>query len=144
MSSREFKSIISHFIKFDPCIIFDVNNRKMCFSVNGDIGHGNILYCQSSSEENLLNGRGVNFLIIKNKFKEEYYSKYLLKMSAASNLSKYLNLYMRKEKPLLLEYQLLQCKGSYLNFYLAPIICDDDEEEEVMNDKFCNNINMKD
>lgn len=117
MPSNDFQRICKDLSNISDIVTIESRDNKFIMSVEGDIG---------SKEVNIGENVNVNFQHIQNVdvIKEKYDLKYLLLFIKSSNLCSTIELFLKKNHPLVLLYSVASL-GS-LKFVLAPRVSDED------------------
>jgi proliferating cell nuclear antigen len=109
--SKYFKNMAS----FGDTMTFSAENEGVSLSTEGDIGHVSMIIHDQRVQ-------------IKGKLSAKFSSRYLVTFAKAASLSKTAIIRLANEQPILLKYEF--GKDSYISFFLAPKITDDDDDEE--------------
>merc|ERR1711915_410349 len=113
MPSLEFQRIVRDLSQFGDSVVISCTKDGVKFSVNGDLGSGNIKVNQSSSTDKVEEAVSLTFAF-----------RYLNLFSKASSLSPQVSLSMSPDIPLMVEYSMGTL--GHIRYYLAPKIEDDD------------------
>ncbi|TGO54400.1 hypothetical protein BOTNAR_0269g00040 [Botryotinia narcissicola] len=121
MPSSEFKRICVDLMALSESVSIEASKDGVKFSCAGDIGNGAVtLRSHSNVDKPDLNVD----IELTEPVSLTFSLKYLVNFCKAAGLSKSVKLCLSNEVPLLVEYQL--AGSSYLRFYLAPKIGDDE------------------
>lgn len=121
MPAAEFQRICRDLSALSESVSIECTKEGVQFSCQGDIGSGSVQLRSSTDVENPKN----NVEIEMNEPVSLTFSlKYLVNFCKASGLSDEVKLKLSAEVPLLVEYPLVE--NSYLRFYLAPKIGDEE------------------
>ncbi|RAL63199.1 hypothetical protein DID88_004278 [Monilinia fructigena] len=121
MPSSEFKRICVDLMALSESVSIEATKDGVKFHCNGDIGNGAVtLRSHSNVDKPDLNVD----IELTEPVSLTFSLKYLVNFCKAAGLSKSVKLCLSNEVPLLVEYQL--AGSSYLRFYLAPKIGDDE------------------
>jgi len=135
MPSSEFKKICSEVGILGDTVQISASKEGVKFSVQGDIGTGSIICKQDSGVDEDSDSVAIK---LDEKISLNFALRYLTMFAKASSLSKYVNLKLSPDVPLVVEYKIVKDDSEkkedeeafgYLRFYLAPKI--DDEEGET-------------
>jgi proliferating cell nuclear antigen len=121
MPSAEFRRICTDLAAMSESVSIDASKDGVKFSCNGDIGNGSVTLRNSTNVES-------SALDVKIELSEPvaltFSLKYLVNFCKAAALSDNVKICLSNEVPLLVEYGL--SGSSYLRFYLAPKIGDEE------------------
>jgi len=121
MPSSEFKRICTDLMALSESVSIEASKDGVKFSCAGDIGNGAVtLRSHNNVEKPELNVE----IELTEPVSLTFSLKYLVNFCKAAGLSKTVKLCLSNEVPLLVEYAL--AGSSYLRFYLAPKIGDDE------------------
>ncbi|EPQ66120.1 Proliferating cell nuclear antigen (PCNA) [Blumeria graminis f. sp. tritici 96224] len=121
MPSTEFRRICLDLIALSESVSIEASKDGVKFSCSGDIGNGAVtLRSHTNVEKPEMNVE----IELTEPVSLTFSLKYLVNFCKASALSKSVKLCLSNEVPLLVEYNL--AGSSYLRFYLAPKIGDDE------------------
>ncbi|ESZ98331.1 hypothetical protein SBOR_1324 [Sclerotinia borealis F-4128] len=121
MPSSEFKRICVDLMALSESVSIEASKDGVKFHCNGDIGNGAVtLRSHSNVDKPDLNVD----IELSEPVSLTFSLKYLVNFCKAAGLSKSVKLCLSNEVPLLVEYPL--AGSSYLRFYLAPKIGDDE------------------
>ncbi|TQS39402.1 hypothetical protein Golomagni_00072 [Golovinomyces magnicellulatus] len=121
MPSSEFKRICVDLMALSESVSIETNKDGVKFLCSGDIGNGAVtLRSHTNVEKPEMNVE----IELTEPVALTFSLKYLVNFCKASALSKTVKLCLSNEVPLLVEYNL--AGSSYLRFYLAPKIGDDE------------------
>ncbi|QSZ28845.1 hypothetical protein DSL72_003350 [Monilinia vaccinii-corymbosi] len=121
MPSSDFKRICVDLMALSESVSIEATKDGVKFACNGDIGNGAVtLRSHSNVDKPELNVD----IELTEPVSLTFSLKYLVNFCKAAGLSKSVKLCLSNEVPLLVEYQL--AGSSYLRFYLAPKIGDDE------------------
>ncbi|ORY62188.1 proliferating cell nuclear antigen [Pseudomassariella vexata] len=121
MPSAEFKRICTDLMAMSESVTIEAGKDGIKFACNGDIGNGSITLRTVQDVENKENNIEI---ALTEPVSLTFSLKYLVNFCKAQNLSKTVKLHISNEVPLLVEYAMEG--GSYLRFYLAPKIGDEE------------------
>lgn len=96
------------------------------FTVNGDIGNGNITLCKNDDNHD----DGLRNISVKNTVKHDFALRHLGLFTKATTLSDEVIISMTKDMPIVLRYNIKDnCEAyhGHLSYYLAPKINDINE-----------------
>jgi len=119
MSSAEFQRICRDLMVLGDTLTISVNKDSVCFSVNGEIGKGEMTV-RSSTASDETEGTDID---CKEPVTQTFAMRYLNFFTKATGLSKSVCLSMSPEVPLMVEYQVDEI--GYVRYYLAPKIEED-------------------
>lgn len=121
LPSAEFKRICVDLLALSESVSIEASKDGVKFLCSGDIGNGSVtLRSHTNIEKPEMNVE----IELTEPVSLSFSLKYLVNFCKASALSKTVRLCLSNEVPLLVEYNL--AGSSYLRFYLAPKIGDDD------------------
>ena len=109
--SKYFKNMAS----FGDTMTFFTDNDTVSMTTFGDIGHASMSFHDQRVK-------------INGKLSAKFSSRYLVTFAKAASISKTANIRLANEQPVTIKYEF--GKDSYISFFLAPKISDDDEDEE--------------
>lgn len=121
MPSAEFKRITTDLIAMSESVTIEANKDGVKFSAQGDIGNGSITLRQHQSVEKPAESIEIE---LSEPVTLTFSLKYLVNFCKAQPLSPTVKICLSNEVPLLVEYGLVS--NSYLRFYLAPKIGDEE------------------
>ncbi|KAI9845802.1 MAG: hypothetical protein M1837_004482 [Sclerophora amabilis] len=121
MPSAEFQKICRDLIALSESVSIEATKEGVKFACQGDIGSGSVTLRQHSNVEKPDMNVDIN---LTEPVALTFSLKYLVNFCKASGLSGSVKLCLSNEVPLLVEYAL--AGSSYLRFYLAPKIGDDE------------------
>jgi proliferating cell nuclear antigen len=122
MPAAEFRRICTDLAAMSEAVTIEATKDGIKFSANGDIGNGAVtLRSFTNVDKPALN---VNIELTE-PVSLTFALKYLVNFCKASALSDTVRICLAQEVPLLIEYP-LQGNSSFLRFYLAPKISDDE------------------
>ncbi|KAG9243921.1 proliferating cell nuclear antigen [Calycina marina] len=121
MPSTEFRRICVDLMALSESVSIEASKDGVKFSCTGDIGNGAVTLRSHNNVENPELNVDIE---LSEPVALTFSLKYLVNFCKASGLSKSVKLCLSNEVPLLVEYGL--DGGSYLRFYLAPKIGDDE------------------
>jgi len=125
MPSSDFKNVVDKIAVMGDTVQISASKEGIKFSVNGDMGTGNItLRKTSSTDKSEKKGETIN-IETEEDITLNFALRYLQSFSKATPLSQYVTLSMSADVPLVVEYK-IEKKG-HIRFYLAPKIEEDDE-----------------
>jgi len=119
MSSSEFQRICRDLAVLGDTLTIEVNKNEVQFSVNGEIGKGEMTVRESSASDEI---EGTN-IACQEPVTQTFAMRYLNFFTKATVLSKSVQLSMSPEVPLMVEYQVDEI--GYVRYYLAPKIEED-------------------
>ncbi|ODA81819.1 hypothetical protein RJ55_00324 [Drechmeria coniospora] len=121
MPAAEFRRICTDLAAMSESVSIDANKDGVKFSCNGDIGNGSVtLRSHTNVEKPELNVD----IELTEPVSLTFSLKYLVNFCKAAALSNQVKICLSSEVPLLVEYNL--SGSSYLRFYLAPKIGDEE------------------
>jgi len=121
MPSTEFQRICRDLMAISESVAIECTKEGVKFSAQGDIGNGSVtLRSHTDVEKPDLNVE----ISLSEPVALTFSLKYLVNFCKATGLSGSVNLCLSNEVPLLVEYKL--ANSSYLRFYLAPKIGDEE------------------
>jgi proliferating cell nuclear antigen len=121
MPSAEFRRICTDLAAMSESVSIDASKDGIKFSANGDIGSGSVTlrsHTDVSKDENNVD------ISLTEPVNLTFSLKYLVNFCKAAGLANQVKISLSNEVPLLVEYNL--SGSSYLRFYLAPKIGDED------------------
>ncbi|KAF1808639.1 proliferating cell nuclear antigen [Eremomyces bilateralis CBS 781.70] len=121
MPSSEFQRITRDLSAISESVTIECNKEGVSFACEGDIGKGNIKLRQYTNVDKPAENVEVN---MTEPVALTFALKYLGNFCKASGLSEQVRLCLSNEVPLMVEYAL--ANNSYIRFYLAPKIGDED------------------
>ncbi|AEO54024.1 hypothetical protein MYCTH_2296073 [Thermothelomyces thermophilus ATCC 42464] len=121
MPANEFKRITTDLIAMSESVTIDASKDGIKFSCQGDIGNGSVTLRQHSNVEKPNESIEIE---LSEPVSLTFSLKYLVNFCKASALSNQVKICLSNEVPLLVEYSL--GGSSYLRFYLAPKIGDEE------------------
>ncbi|GAB7364422.1 hypothetical protein MBLNU230_g4963t1 [Neophaeotheca triangularis] len=121
MPSAEFRRICTDLNALSESVAIECTKDGVTFKCTGDIGNGAVTLRSHTDVEKPQNNTEIN---LSEPVALTFSLKYLVGFCKASGLSDQVKLCLSNEVPLLVEYAL--SNNSYLRFYLAPKIGDDD------------------
>jgi proliferating cell nuclear antigen len=123
MPSSEFQRICRDLSAIGDSVIISATKEGVKFSVNGDIGSGDMTL-KNSSTENVDSDDSENVLIeLEEPVTQTFALRYLNNFTKASTLSKTVTLSLGPDVPLVTEYKIDNV--GHLRYYLAPKIDDE-------------------
>ncbi|MCJ1354653.1 MAG: proliferating cell nuclear antigen [Icmadophila ericetorum] len=121
MPSAEFQKICRDLVALSESVAIEATKEGVKFACSGDIGNGSVtLRNHANVDKPELNVE----IELTEPVALTFSLKYLVNFCKASGLSNQVKLCLSNEVPLLVEYEL--ASNSYLRFYLAPKIGDED------------------
>ncbi|TID04829.1 Putative proliferating cell nuclear antigen, PCNA, DNA clamp superfamily [Colletotrichum destructivum] len=121
MPSSEFKRICMDLMAMSESVTIDASKDGVKFACNGDIGNGSVtLRSHTNVDKPELNVD----IALSEPVSLTFSLKYLVNFCKAAAISKQVKICLSNEVPLLVEYTLVG--QSYLRFYLAPKIGDEE------------------
>jgi len=120
MPSAEFQRICRDLGALSESVSIECSKDGIKFACSGDIGSGSVILKTSSSVDKPEDNVSVE---MNEPVSLTFSLKYLINFCKASGLSNQVKLCLSSEVPLLVEYPF---EASYLRFYLAPKIGDED------------------
>lgn len=124
MPSGEFQRIVRDLGILGDTVGIACEKDGVRFAVTGDMGSGNIALKQQSSADK---PDMATMIELEEPVELSFALRYLSLFTKASGLSKQASLSMSPEVPLVVEYKIAEDSSSYLRYYLAPKV--DDEED---------------
>ncbi|KAG6026389.1 DNA polymerase delta processivity factor [Claviceps sp. LM458 group G5] len=121
MPSAEFRRICTDLAAMSESVSIEASKDGIKFSCNGDIGNGSVTLRGVQDIEKPQNNIDIE---LTEPVSLVFSLKYLVNFCKASTLADHVKLCLSSEVPLLVEYIL--SGSSYLRFYLAPKIGDDE------------------
>ncbi|KAG5942627.1 DNA polymerase delta processivity factor [Claviceps monticola] len=121
MPSAEFRRICTDLAAMSESVSIDASKDGIKFSCNGDIGNGSVTLRGVQDIEKPQNNIDIE---LTEPVSLVFSLKYLVNFCKASTLSEQVKLCLSSEVPLLVEYNV--SGSSYLRFYLAPKIGDEE------------------
>ncbi|KAK4111766.1 proliferating cell nuclear antigen [Canariomyces notabilis] len=121
MPASEFKRITTDLIAMSESVTIDANKDGVKFSCQGDIGNGSVTLRSHTNVEKPAESISIE---LSEPVSLTFSLKYLVNFCKASALSNSVKICLSNEVPLLVEYSL--AGSSYLRFYLAPKIGDEE------------------
>ncbi|OJD33881.1 proliferating cell nuclear antigen [Diplodia corticola] len=121
MPSTEFQRITRDLMALSESVAIECTKEGVKFSCQGDIGSGSVTLRQHTDVEKEDNNVEID---LSEPVSLTFSLKYLSNFTAATGLSSKVRLCLSNEVPLLVEYSL--SNNSYLRFYLAPKIGDEE------------------
>lgn len=121
MPSTEFRRICTDLAVMSDSVNIEANKDGVKFACNGDIGNGSVTL---RSHTNLDKPDANVDIELTEPVALTFSLKYLVNFCKAAGLSKQVKICLSNEVPLLVEYNL--SGSSYLRFYLAPKIGDEE------------------
>lgn len=121
MPSAEFRRICTDLLAMSDSVTIDANKDGIKFSCNGDIGSGAVTLRSHTNVEKPAENIEIE---LTEPVSLTFSLKYLVNFCKASALSGQVKICLSAEVPLLVEYNL--SGSSYLRFYLAPKIGDEE------------------
>ncbi|KAK5990878.1 Proliferating cell nuclear antigen [Cladobotryum mycophilum] len=122
MPAAEFRRICTDLAAMSESVGIEASKDGVKFSCNGDIGNGSVTLRSHTSVEDTSNSIQI---ALTEPVSLTFSLKYLVNFCKAAALSSQVKICLSSEVPLLVEY-LVDTSNSYLRFYLAPKIGDDD------------------
>jgi len=121
MPSSEFQRICKDLSAISESVTIECNKEGVKFSAAGDIGQGSVTLRQHTDVEKPDNNVEIS---LGDPVALTFSLKYLINFTKATNLSTSVNICLSNDVPLLIDYTV--STSSYLRFYLAPKIGDDE------------------
>ncbi|KAI1626059.1 proliferating cell nuclear antigen, N-terminal domain-containing protein [Exophiala viscosa] len=121
MPAAEFSRICRDLLAMSESVSIEASKDGVRFSCQGDIGNGSVTVRQHSNVDKPEQAVSIH---LSEPVSLTFSLKYLVNFCKASGLSATVKLCLSQEVPLLVEYGL--SGSSYLRFYLAPKIGDDE------------------
>ncbi|KAF6841793.1 proliferating cell nuclear antigen [Colletotrichum musicola] len=121
MPSTEFKRICMDLMAMSESVTIDASKDGVKFACNGDIGNGSVTLRSHTDVDKPDTNVDIE---LSEPVSLTFSLKYLVNFCKASALSKQVKICLSNEVPLLVEYSLVG--QSYLRFYLAPKIGDEE------------------
>ncbi|KAF2278145.1 proliferating cell nuclear antigen [Westerdykella ornata] len=123
MPAAEFQRICRDLNAISESVSIECTKEGVTFKCSGDIGSGSIQLRGHSDVEKPENNVDID---LTEPVSLTFSLKYLVNFCKASGLSAQVKLCLSNEVPLLVEYSLQDNSNSYLRFYLAPKIGDEE------------------
>ncbi|KAL1603486.1 proliferating cell nuclear antigen [Paraconiothyrium brasiliense] len=123
MPAAEFQRICRDLSALSESVAIEVSKEGVKFSCTGDIGSGSV---QLRANTNVENPKESVEIEMTEPVALTFSLKYLVNFCKASGLSDKVKLQLSAEVPLLVEYPLTEGTNSFLQFYLAPKIGDEE------------------
>ncbi|KAF2437329.1 proliferating cell nuclear antigen [Karstenula rhodostoma CBS 690.94] len=123
MPAAEFQRICRDLSALSESVAIEVSKDGVKFTCTGDIGSGSV---QLRSNTNVENPKESIEIEMTEPVALTFSLKYLVNFCKASGLSDKVKLKLSAEVPLLVEYPLSEGTNSFLQFYLAPKIGDEE------------------
>merc|ERR550525_190869 len=120
MSSGEFQRICRDLMVLGDTLTIAVNKENVQFSVNGDIGKGNMTIRSTTASDGA--EEESTQITCQEPVTQTFALRYLNFFTKATTLSNSVNLAMSPEVPLMVEYQIDEI--GHVRYYLAPKIED--------------------
>jgi len=108
--STVIQKYIKNIASFGDTIKFETNNDELVMKTSGDIGAVELRVDQ--------------FITIHGNLSASFASRYLVTFMKAANISKQIKINLHSELPVMFEYEFAE--KSFIKFYLAPKITEDD------------------
>jgi proliferating cell nuclear antigen len=124
MPSSEFQRIVRDLGVIGDSAAISCDKDGVKFGASGDLGSGSITVKQNSSADK---PESATLIEMEEPVNLSFALRYLALFTRASGLSKQASLSMSPDVPLVVEYRIGDDTSSYLRYYLAPKV---DEEEE--------------
>ncbi|KAI0593833.1 proliferating cell nuclear antigen [Biscogniauxia mediterranea] len=121
MPSAEFKRICTDLMAMSESVTIEANKDGVKFACNGDIGNGSVTLRSNTNVEKPEQSIDIE---LTEPVSLTFSLKYLVNFCKAQPLSSTVKICLSNEVPLLVEYGL--AGSSYLRFYLAPKIGDEE------------------
>ncbi|KAL2263408.1 hypothetical protein VTK26DRAFT_6950 [Humicola hyalothermophila] len=121
MPAAEFKRITTDLMAINESVTIEASKDGVKFSCQGDIGNGSVTLRQHSNVDKPSESIEIE---LSEPVSLTFSLKYLVNFCKASALSNTVKICLSNEVPLLVEYSL--AGSSYLRFYLAPKIGDEE------------------
>lgn len=121
MPSAEFRRICTDLMAMSESVNIEATKDGIKFSSNGDIGSGSVMLRNHMSVEKPSENVDI---VLSEAVSLTFSLKYLVNFCKAASLAPQVKICLSNEVPLLVEYILTG--SSYLRFYLAPKIGDDE------------------
>ncbi|KAM0345297.1 hypothetical protein ACHAPU_006696 [Fusarium lateritium] len=121
MPSAEFRRICTDLMAMSESVMIEASKDGVKFACNGDIGNGSVTL---RSSQNIEKPKESVTIEMSEPVALTFSLKYLVNFCKASGLSDTVKICLSNEVPLLVEYDLEG--NSYLRFYLAPKIGDEE------------------
>ncbi|KAK3372482.1 putative proliferating cell nuclear antigen [Podospora didyma] len=121
MPSSEFKRITTDLMAMSESVTIEASKDGIKFSSQGDIGNGSVTLRQHTNVEKTDESIEIE---LAEPVSLTFSLKYLVNFCKASTLSPQVKICLSNEVPLLVEYPM--ANNSYLRFYLAPKIGDEE------------------
>merc|ERR1712014_440537 len=118
LPSAEFQKICRDLKEFGETMQMRANKEGITFSVQGDIGTGNVMLKPRESEK----PEERVTLTVHEPVAATFALRYLVSFSKAAPLCSFVELGMGPDAPLMVKYHLESSDNGYMQFYLAPKI----------------------
>jgi len=127
MPSGEFQRIVRDLGIIGDTVGIGCEKDGVRFSVTGDLGSGNIVLKQNSAADK---PESSTLIELEEPVELSFALRYLSLFTKATGLSKQASLSMSPEVPLVVEYKIEEDSTSYLRYYLAPKVDEDEDAAE--------------
>merc|ERR1711920_1222815 len=118
LPSAEFQKICRDLEEFGETMQIKANKEGITFSVQGDVGAGNVLLKPREAEK--LEEKVS--LTVHEPVTATFALRYLVNFAKAAPLCGFVELGLGSDAPLLVRYELEKSDNGYMQFYLAPKI----------------------
>merc|ERR1712113_1334198 len=118
LPSSEFQRICRDLKEFGETMVIKANKEGISFSVQGDLGAGNVMLKPRESEKP---DEQVSLSVFE-PVNATFALRYLVNFAKAAPLSVAVELGLGPDAPLLVKFNLETCDNGYMQFYLAPKI----------------------
>ncbi|KAG2370752.1 hypothetical protein C9374_014246 [Naegleria lovaniensis] len=125
MPASEFKKICSDLSTIGDTVTVSANKDGVKFSVTGDSGNGSITVRENTKADKSNESTTIS---LKESVSLTFALKYLNTFCKSASLSDQVGLYLSKESPLMVEFKFSE--DSYIRYYLAPKIDEEDNADE--------------
>jgi len=125
MPAAEFKKVCSDLSTIGDTVTISANKDGVKFSVTGDSGNGSITVRENNKADKNDESTTIE---LKEAVSLTFALKYLNTFCKSASLSNQVGLYLSKESPLMVEFKFMD--ESYIRYYLAPKIDEEEEQED--------------
>uniref|UniRef100_A0A0N5A9M1 DNA sliding clamp PCNA n=1 Tax=Syphacia muris TaxID=451379 RepID=A0A0N5A9M1_9BILA len=123
MSAIDFQKTCKDLAMFSDSVVITVTKGGVEFTGKGDTGSSVVHYAPSGTNDN-----GSVLLTVKEPVNVNFSAKYMNYFTKATSLSKKVKLSLSNGLPIVVEYSLDEEGKSYLRFFLAPKIQEDEDD----------------
>ncbi len=127
MPSGEFQRIVRDLGIIGDTVGIGCEKDGVRFSVTGDLGSGNVVLKQNTSADK---PDLATLIELEEPVELSFALRYLSLFTKATGLSPQASLSMSPEVPLVVEYKIDDETASYLRYYLAPKVDEDEDAAE--------------